>query len=255
MSESPEQAARRVFGARAAFYGASKCHTDPAVLGRVVELAAPQPDWTVLDVGTGTGHTAFALAPHVASVVAVDITPEMLAEAERLCAARNVDNVTFRLADAHAIPFDDGVFDLVTCRRAAHHFSNLLEALHEMRRALKPGGRLLIDDRSGPEDAAADAIMNRLDRYHDESHVRQYRPSRWRAMLEALGFAVEAVEPYVRHRPISALTGDVSEENIAAIYALLDSLTSDRRAIFDLREINGELHLNHWYVIITAHKA
>ena len=57
-----EEEAKRIFGERASRYTTSAAHTDPQVLARVVELAAPQPDWLVLDVATGTGHTAFALA-------------------------------------------------------------------------------------------------------------------------------------------------------------------------------------------------
>jgi len=49
--DTSEQAARRIFGARADKYTTSAAHTDPWVLGRVVELAAPAPDWRVLDLG------------------------------------------------------------------------------------------------------------------------------------------------------------------------------------------------------------
>jgi hypothetical protein len=52
--------------------------------------------------------------------------------------------------------------------------------------------------------------MNDLDRLHDGSHVRQYRPSQWRRMLEDCGFAIEWVEPFTRHRPLTSLTDHVS---------------------------------------------
>ena len=67
--------AQQVFGQRAAFYATSAAHKDRAVLNRVVELARPWPDALALDVATGTGHTAFALAPHVRRVIAIDVTP------------------------------------------------------------------------------------------------------------------------------------------------------------------------------------
>ncbi|MCZ7543583.1 MAG: class I SAM-dependent methyltransferase [Anaerolineae bacterium] len=99
--------ARAVFGARAAFYTTSACHADPEVLARVVALAGPQPSWAALDIATGTGHTALALAPHVRAVVATDITPEMLGEARALARARGVGNVRLCRADAHHLPFAD----------------------------------------------------------------------------------------------------------------------------------------------------
>ena len=82
--QSPEDKAQRVFGDRAAFYTTSPAHTDPQVLARVVELARPQPDWVGLDIATGSGHTAFALAPQVKSMIGVDITAEMLRDINNL---------------------------------------------------------------------------------------------------------------------------------------------------------------------------
>ena len=177
----------------------------------------------------------------------------MLAESKGLRAARGISNVAFGLADVHDLPFAAGTFHLITCRRAAHHFSRIGQALDEMHRVLRVGGRLVIDDRSVPEDDFVDACMNRLDRYHDESHVREYRPSEWRRLLEDHGFAVEAVEG-MSTPPLSALTTDVSPENVRGIYEVLDRLTPEQQAALNLREVNGEPHLNHWYVMISGTK-
>jgi ubiquinone/menaquinone biosynthesis C-methylase UbiE len=180
--DSIEKKAQTVFGERASFYTTSNAHTDPQALGRVVALAEPRKNWAVLDIATGTGHTAFAVSPHVNSVVGVDLTVEMLTQAERLRVEKLLSNVVFQIADAHELPFQPETFDLVTCRRAAHHFSNIRRALREMRRVLRIGGKVIIDDRSVPEDDFLDACMNLLDTYHDESHVRQYRASEWQQM-------------------------------------------------------------------------
>jgi len=250
--QSPEEKARRIFGDRAAFYTTSPAHTDPQVLSRVVELSGPQADWAVLDIATGSGHTAFALAPHVKSVIGIDITDEMLREAETLKAQRSAGNVSFRAGDVHHLPFADGAFQLVTCRRAAHHFSNIRHALEEIHRVLSPRGRLLIDDRSVPEDDFADRCMNLLDTYHDESHVREYRPTEWQTMLEEARFVVETVETYIRHRPITALTQGASEENARKIYETIRAFTPAQRETFNLIEKDGQLHHNHWFVMVSA---
>ncbi len=92
----------------------------------------------------------------------------------------------------------------------------------------------MIDDRSVPEDAFVDRCMNLLDTYHDESHVREYRPSEWRAMLENAGFVVEALEPYIKHRPLTSLTDRVSEENVRKIHETLNSLTPSQKEAFNL---------------------
>lgn len=251
--DSPETLARRTFGRRAAFYTHSATHRNPETLARLVALAQPQRSWRAVDIATGTGHTALALAPHVHSVLGLDLTPEMLHEAAVLAAQAACANVSLTVANAHALPLASQSVELVTCRRAAHHFTDLPGALREVGRVLVPGGRLVIDDRSVPDDAGLDALINALDVYHDPSHVREYAPDAWCALLEDAGFAVDTVETFIQHRPLSAYTTDVPPEEVAAIRALLDSTDAAQRAALDLREVDGELHLNHWYVLLAAH--
>lgn len=250
-----EREAQRVFGQRAVFYTTSTAHTDPQVLARVVALAAPEPTWTALDIATGSGHTAFPLAGHVRMIVGTDLTPEMLREAKSLRAAKGIVNVRFTLADVHCLPFPSATFHLITCRRAAHHFSLIQRALGEMGRVLRAGGRLVIDDRSIPEDDFVDTCMNQLDRYHDPSHVRQYRPSEWRRLLEDQGFIVEVVEPYTKHRPLTSFTGKASPEGVRGIQATIAGLSPVQREALNLREVDGEPFLNHWYCTLAAHIA
>ena len=254
-----EERAREIFTDRAELYVTSAAHTDSLVLTRMVALAQPKPDWRVLDVATGTGHTAFAFAPYVAEIIGIDLTPQMLAEAEKLAASKEITNVRFAVANIHELPFDDEIFDdeqfdLVTCRRAAHHFGDIDEALSEMVRMLKPGGLLLIDDRSIPEDDFVDGVMNRLDWLHDESHVRQYRPSEWQTLLIVAGVELLVLETYTRHRPIRSLTDRVSPQNVAQIHGILHSLSPEQCQKFALEEVDGELYSNHWYITLAAQK-
>ncbi|MHB8507473.1 MAG: class I SAM-dependent methyltransferase [Candidatus Dormibacteria bacterium] len=254
-ANSVEKTAQAVFGERAGFYSTSPTHADPKVLARVVDLASPIATDRVLDVGTGTGHTAFAMSPRVRAVVGVDITQEMLSEAERLRDERGLGNVAFRIADAHELPFPDSEFQVVTCRRAAHHFSDLPRALAEMRRVLSPGGRLVIDDRSVPEDDEVDVLMNRLDVLHDASHVRELRARQWHRTLEAAGFDVYTIEEYIQHRPLRSLTEGVSGADVERLHALLEAADSRVRLAIDLREVNGETHSNHFYVLLAARRS
>jgi ubiquinone/menaquinone biosynthesis C-methylase UbiE len=250
--ETKEQAAQRVFTSRAAFYATSSIHTERGVLEQVAEWARCEPGWLALDVATGAGHTAFAVAERVRHVVATDLTVAMLEQAVGLARERGIANVTYAAGDAHALPFADGTFDLVTSRRAPHHFSRIGVALAEFRRVLRPGGRIVIDDRSVPEDDVVDRVMNTLDTYHDESHVRQYRPSEWRAMLSEAGFEVDNVQQYVRHRPLTSLTDDVAPEKVSKMVAILEALNRSERARVGYEGQSGEDYIAHWFVMVSG---
>ena len=188
-------------------------------------------------------------------VIGADVTPEMLAEAVALTRKRGVSNVAWHLADAQALPYRDAAFQGVACRRAAHHFSDIRLALSEVWRVLAPGGWLAIDDRSAPEDDAVDAIMHTLDGLHDPSHVRQYRSSVWRTLLNEAGFEAYASQTYKQHRPLTSLTHGVSAADAARIRAIVDEAPPAARELMRLEPREGTLYLNHWYLLLAARKA
>jgi ubiquinone/menaquinone biosynthesis C-methylase UbiE len=192
--ESVHQRVRSQFGAAAAAYGTSLVHADATALRRVVELAEPQPKDSALDIATGAGHTALALAPHVARVIAYDLTREMILETRRNAAARGLANVYTQQGPAEKLPFRDASFDIVTVRQAPHHFADARGALREMARVARPGARVVIVDSAAPEDAELAAQWDRLERLRDPSHVRNYSPSEWHAMVEDGGLRVFAEE-------------------------------------------------------------
>jgi len=172
------------FGPSAASYTTSAVHSDKDALRRVVQLAQPGRSDAALDIATGAGHTALALAPHVASVVAYDLTEQMLAETRRNAARQGITNVATRQGIAEELPFAYASFDIVTVRHAPHHFADIRRAVREMARVAKPGARVVIVDSMSPEDTALDEQWNHIEKLRDPSHVRNYRPSEWRAMLE-----------------------------------------------------------------------
>ena len=249
------QDARQIFGQRAAFYSTSTNHKDEAVLGRIIDLARPRANMLVLDVATGTGHAALAFAPCVKHVAAVDITPQMIAEGGKLKQEQKAANVHFGLADAHDLPFADETFDIVNCRLAAHHFRDIHRALREMKRVLKAGCRLVVHDRSVPEDDFVATTMNRLDILHDHSHVREYRPSEWARMLEDAAFAVETMETYTKHRPLTSLIGKADPQDCEEILRIVAGLTASQRAAMNVAAVEGETYTDHWFVIAVAVKA
>jgi ubiquinone/menaquinone biosynthesis C-methylase UbiE len=187
---------RSQFGAAAAAYGTSALHADATALQRVVELAGPRPRDSALDIATGAGHTALALAPRVARVIAYDLTREMIRETRLNAAARGLANVYTQQGPAEKLPFRDASFDIVTVRQAPHHFADAREAVREMARVARPGARVVIVDSTTPpgheNEPELSAQWDRIERLRDPSHVRNYAPGEWRAMLTDAGLRVFA---------------------------------------------------------------
>jgi ubiquinone/menaquinone biosynthesis C-methylase UbiE len=196
--------AQERFGAFAATYATSRSHAKGGSLARLVELTAPQPTWNALDIATGAGHVALALAPHVAHMVASDLTPQMLAVARGLARERNIVNISFADVRAEALPFADGTFDLVTCRIAPHHFDDVHKFVTESARVLRPGGLFGLVENVSPDPgmmagepaalAAAADEYNAFEKHRDPSHVRCLTLGEWRALVADAGLVERHVE-------------------------------------------------------------
>lgn len=120
---------------------------DPAAFEPLeVALAAVDPPRRVLDLGTGTGAAAFAVARRFpeAEIVGADIAPEMLAEARRKTPAELGDRVRFQQVDAERLPYPDESFGLAT-------LANMIPFFDELDRVLAPGGWVLFAYSAGPE--------------------------------------------------------------------------------------------------------
>jgi ubiquinone/menaquinone biosynthesis C-methylase UbiE len=189
---------RAQFGRSASAYATSDVHAHGDSLNVLLDFVAPEASWQAVDVATGAGHTALAFAPHVARVIATDITTEMLAETARLADARGLRNLTTRVADAEALPFDDASLDLVTCRLAFHHFPRPAVAIAEMARVLRPGAVLGFADNVTVEDPAGAAFYNAYETLRDPSHHEVLSLSRLVALLEGAGLQVEATRTFAK---------------------------------------------------------
>jgi SAM-dependent methyltransferase len=169
-----------VWSQRADAFRESPTHREGADLDLVVAWCEPGNGVKVLDVATGGGHVARRLREEGCTVVTVDPAPGMKADV---------------VAPADHLPFEDGSFDVVTCRIAAHHFPDARAAVAEMARV---SGRLLvIEDNVFRGDDVEEA-----ERLRDPTHVRCYSEDDWKSFVEEAGFEVEQVERFDRRQSV-----------------------------------------------------
>ena len=233
------------FGAQAAAYVASAVHAAGADLDRIGALVRAMPGARVLDLGCGGGHVAFAAAGAGAAVTAYDLSAEMLAAVVAEAGRRGLERIETRQGAAEALPFADAAFDVVATRYSAHHWRDVPAALGEMRRVLRPDGRLVVCDIVAPEDPLLDTHLQAVELLRDPSHVRDFRVSEWRAMLAAAGFIPGAA---LESRPRMEFSSWIARMrtpavNVAAIRALQASAPAEVRAHFCI-EADGSFLLD-----------
>jgi SAM-dependent methyltransferase len=119
-----------------------------------VRSVGASPGQKILDVACGSGLPALALAERVGptgKVVAVDVAPKMLTATQRKAAATGLRNVETRESSADAIGGPDAAFDAVTCKDGLMFCPDVVAAIRELRRVLKPGGRYAFSVWAEPE--------------------------------------------------------------------------------------------------------
>jgi ubiquinone/menaquinone biosynthesis C-methylase UbiE len=200
MSREERQRIQKQFGDKAAAYAASAVHAHGGSLRRLVELTSPQDHWRVLDVATGAGHTAHAFARHARQVVASDLTLPMVQQARQLSKQLGLKNLSYATADGERLPLEDDCIDLLTCRLAAHHFSDVAAFVREAARVVRGGGLVAISDnvvpgskRRGKEARLLNEIghyVNAFEKLRDPSHKRHLTMYQWRDHFVANRFAL-----------------------------------------------------------------
>jgi ubiquinone/menaquinone biosynthesis C-methylase UbiE len=178
---SNADAVRARFGATADNVAEHAAQQVKLVREQLQIFVGPRGDERALDVGTGAGTLALALAPLVKEVVGVDIVPELLEHARANAPA----NVSFVQGDATKLPFDTGSFDLVCTRRTLHHVAHPEYVISELARVAAPGGKIFVDDQIAPADPLVGLELDRFEQARDPSHTRTLPDVDFRQLFEA----------------------------------------------------------------------
>jgi len=177
------------FSKNAEWYSRSTSHRSGKDLEFLLENMNILGESVALDLATGTGFTAFEIARRARKVFAFDGNDRMLEEARAMAQKLGLKNIEFMRGDVETLQFKENMFDIVTCRRAAHHFKNKGRFLSEASRVMKMGGRFGLVDFVRPENDNAD-VLNRIEIIRDPSHVGAIKASIWKKLAEENGFTI-----------------------------------------------------------------
>ncbi len=217
------ETARRAFDANLHEAEFQAVLADDAELPWLVDALDPRPGGRYLDLATGNGYVALALATRepASEVTGVDIATAAIATNAEKAAASGLGNIRFEAIDGIGLPFDDGAFDGVTCRYALHHFPALDTTLAEVHRVIVPQGRLVCAD-ALRHDADDVDFINRFQALQPDGHVCMHDREALLEICAAQGFALEAshLTAIAFPRPLDAALGALLAETAPEVLAL-----------------------------------
>lgn len=187
------QAVDKQFGSQAQDYLTSAVHSQGADLQRLATLLTPHQDALVIDLGCGAGHASFVAAKAVKNVIAYDLSAQMLAVVAQAAKEKRLENITTQQGVAESLPFADRSADVIISRYSAHHWHDVGQALREVARVLKPGGKFIMMDVVSPGHPLLDIYLQTVEVLRDTSHVKNYSPGEWLEMASGAGLIIREV--------------------------------------------------------------
>jgi ubiquinone/menaquinone biosynthesis C-methylase UbiE len=161
-----------------------------SLLSQSVNLIAPKKADIVLDLGAGCGFLGYAFADQVKQCVSVDISINMLWEAQKLNIGKSVHEIAFIQGNAEQLPFADEVFSIIGSRYLWHYLHNPKQVLNEIQRILKPSGRLLLIDRVTEDNPKKQVQQNALEKLRNPTFECIHAVSEIESQLSASRFKI-----------------------------------------------------------------
>lgn len=247
---------KQEFARQADRFGSAPAITNNDSARRLVEALGDAGAGTVLDLACGPGIVSAALAARARAVIALDLTPAMLRNARRRCAAAGLGNVAFVEAGAAALPFAANSIDAVATRLSIHHFSEPGCVLAEVRRVLRPGGRFVLADVVSDANPEKSALHNAMEVLRDPSHVRMLPPSELSTLIGEAGFTIAAEDRWDQPRELEEWLGIVDDAvRVAPLRLMMRALArAGQEAGIGLSLAEGHVVFVHRWQLIAASK-
>lgn len=214
-----------------AFY--NKQTADCAHLELLLSLIAPEPNSTILDLGTGSGYVAFALAEEYqdCNVIGLDIVTGTLERNRQKAKVQSNSNLSFTTYDGIKFPIEKESIDVVVSRYAIHHFPDLFSSFNEIYRVLKKNGKIVIADPT-PNKNDMVGFVDEYMRMKPDGHIKFYSFTELNEILERTGFQFQ-------YKNISNIR--FPRKNPHEYEYLFDKYDSDIWQSYNIEIINSEI--------------
>jgi ubiquinone/menaquinone biosynthesis C-methylase UbiE len=238
------EAARQSFNEELLSADYPRIHDDDEQVSRLIAFLDPRPGGTYLDLATGNGAVAFAIAGHQpqAQVIGVDIADRAVARNRASALEQAYGNIEFLRTDGRRIAHPAASFDGIACRYALHHFPDLDAILADARRVLKPAGVFVVADAVRHPSDDRDFI-NRFQALKPDGHVKIYTADNLVRLLRAQGFDV--VEQFASAiaftRDLNSAYRCLIEETPRRVLDLYDLSVADGKATLSFGVLNVKL--------------
>lgn len=248
MSHAEQSAAiREQFGKQAPAYARLVRSRSDGSFTRLVAALRPGSDAHVLDVGCGPGLLTLALAECAGRVTGIDLTPEMLEQAQALQAELAIGNVQWQQGDILPQPFPDGAFSIVVTKATFHHLTDPAAVLAQMIRVCATGGRIAVSDVT-PDPTRIEAF-DRIEKLRDPSHVHALSAEHLRSLGRAAGLDELTFWQTPTTIPLEAVLATSFPEpgNLARVRSLYreDADSGEDRFGLSTRDQNGQLWVSY----------
>ena len=250
------QRIKQEFTRQAAGFATSAALTERAPIQRIIAATGADATKLALDLACGPGIVTAELAAVAREVVALDLTPEMLAKARERCAKANLQNVSFKEGSATNLPFPENHFDVVVTRLSIHHFQEPRSVLGEAMRVMKNGGTLVVADVVSSEINEKSALHNAIEVLRDPCHVRMYPASELASLVRGCGLKIEQQDTWDQPREFEEWGGIVADpERIKPVRTIVQALArAGEDAGMGLSMAGGSIVFFHRWHMIVARK-